>query len=103
GQGERRRPTQQAAFQGSGSRVAGLGCEGWDRFVVTWYHTGAGTEHEAAAARDKYQLILGVDIKGSDLLVVGPRSGEAQQVRAGQKLSAGKPFSPRIRGIAEPI
>jgi len=83
-------PTEQAAFEGNGGRVARLGGEGWDRFVVTWYHTGAGTEHEAAVARDKYQLIIGIDIKATNLLVVRPRSGEVQHVRASQKLSAVK-------------
>src|SRR5437660_1169679 len=81
-------PTQQAAFEGERRRVAGLGREGGDRPVIAWYRAGARSEHEAPAARGEYQLVVAVDLDGGGLLVVRSWSGELQQMRASQRLSA---------------
>ena len=55
--------------------------------VVTPYRAGARTEDEMPAAGEKLQLTAGADFEGGDLLVLGTRPGEFQQMRAGQTLA----------------
>src|SRR5215472_12548733 len=84
---EWRRPTEQTAFEDKRGRVAGLGRERRNRSVVTPYRAGARTQDETPTAGEKLQLAVGVDLEGGDLLVLGTRSGELQQMRAGQTLA----------------
>src|SRR6516164_5677229 len=86
-QGEWRRPTEQTAFEDERGRVAGIGRERRKRSVVTRYGAGARTEDKTPAACEKLQLAVGVDREGGDLLVLGTRSGEFQQMRAGETLA----------------
>src|SRR6516164_11161944 len=86
-QGEWRRPTEQTVFEDERGRVAGLGRERRYRSVVTRYRAGARTEDEMPAAGEKLQLTAGADFEGGDLLVLGTRPGEFQQMRAGETLA----------------
>ena len=82
-QGEWRRPTEQTAFEDKRGRVAGLSRERRNRSVVTRYCAGARAEDETPTAGEKLHLTAGVDLEGGDLLVLATRSGEFQQMRAG--------------------
>jgi len=55
--------------------------------VVTPYRAGARTQNKTPDAGEKLQLAVGADLEGGGLLVLGTRSGEFQQMRAGQTLA----------------
>src|SRR6516164_1025047 len=91
-QGEWRRPTEQTVFEDERGRVAGFGGERRYRSIVTRYRAGTRTEDESPAAGEKLELAVGVDLEGADLLVLGTRSGEFQQMRAGETLAGIETF-----------
>ena len=97
-QGERRRPTEQTAFEDERGLVAGLGRERRNRSAVTRNRAGTRTENESPAAGEKLELAVGVDLEGADLLVLGTRSGEFQQMRAGETLARIETFQSNEAG-----
>ena len=64
-----------------------LGSERRNRSVVTRNRAGARTEHETPAAGEKLQLAVDIDFQGGDLLILGTRSGEFQQMGTGETVA----------------
>ena len=79
-----------------------LGSERRNRSVVTRNRAGARTEHETPAAGEKLQLAVDIDFQGGDLLILGTRSGEFQQMGTGETLAGIEAFQSKDAGYGIP-